>query len=520
MLNLPLATDVTGLRLVAGYERVGGFIDSAATGREDINGADIYTVRGTLLLRPTDRLSLSVTGLYQDASQDNQDFALNRTTAAVVPTPLSNTTTLFQGKLSYDMDFAELSFSASHIDRDTSSTSDVSPSFVPFIALPPPFGLGLLLDSVALVGTARYDVFNGEARLASSGEGPFGWQVGATYRNLRSDNVSGTRTMPDVLPFILSEASISERNKSYSVYGELNYAVTPQLTAIVGVRYPNERKRRVATSANFGFGTTDIGSDTFDTVNPRFNLSYAITPDSMIFANVAKGFRSGGFNLTSAGGGVIAIDPSYDPDSIWTYELGTKHQLFDNRLILDASVYRSEWSGVQSLSFAPGSTIAIITNSGHVSGWGVDLSAIARPVAALTLTGTIGWNNLEFDRATLDKQAGDPVDGAVRQSWSASIDYRPRLSGKLTGIFRIDYQHAGRGQITVRNFAPPLLVRRPAHDLVNLRIGVGVGPVELTLFADNLFDDDTPSIVGPFGTIAENLEQRPRVIGISGRATF
>ncbi|WP_447763322.1 TonB-dependent receptor domain-containing protein [Sphingopyxis panaciterrae] len=216
----------------------------------------------------------------------------------------------------------------------------------------------------------------------------------------------------------------------------------------------------------------------------------------------------------------IDIPPSYDSDEIWTYELGTKHRLFGGKLILDASVYRNEWLKVQSYTFVPGTTLAAVTNSGHVQGWGVDLSAMARLARDLTLTATYGWNNLKFDEATVDKAVGDPVDGAVRESWSASLDYRPALTADITGIFRIDYQHAGPSQITLRSFNVPEVIPRPGRDLINLRVGAGIGAVEVALFATNLFNEDAPNLIGPLGTISENIEQRPRVIGISANVKF
>jgi outer membrane receptor protein involved in Fe transport len=239
----------------------------------------------------------------------------------------------------------------------------------------------------------------------------------------------------------------------------------------------------------------------------------------MVYANVAKGFRSGGFNNTSAGLGIYPVPPTYRPDEIWTYEVGTKHQLFDNKVTLDASVFHSIWTDVQSNSFVPGSTLIVVTNSGKVKGWGIDLGVTARPTQELTLSGTLGLNNLEFKGVTADKLPGDPVDGAVRESWSASVDYRPALTDSITGIFRVDYQHAGKSRITARNFANGIIVR-PGRDLVNLRVGAAVGPVEIALFADNLFDENNPLILGPFGVLAENLEQRPRVIGISFNGKF
>lgn len=518
VINIPLSTDKVGLRLVGGYERLGGYIDNVATGESNINTADIYTLRANLLAKASDRLTLSLLGLYQKSKQDNQDFGIGYTTSALVPTPIKDRYTLIQAKVAYDLDFAELGVSGSYIDRHNEIQFDLSPFYVPVLPL-----LGIpagLIDRVAYPAATDYKIYSGEVRLASQGEGPLGWQFGATYRDLKSDQVSSAIPAPGALPFAILDFSQFSRNKSYAFYGELSYALTPKLKAMAGLRYFNERKRQITDSSTFGTTTLDVNKDSFHSVNPRANLSYAFTPDSMIFANVAKGFRSGGFNTTSAGGGVIAIPPSYDPDEIWTYELGTKHQLFGNRLVLDASVYRSEWSKVQSYTFAPGSAIQIVTNSGKVSGWGVDLSATARPTRALTLSATYGWNNLAFDKATGDKAKGDPIDGAVRKSWSASADFRPPLTDRVTGIFRIDYQHAGKGQITLRNFTPITIVPRPSRDLVNMRTGAAVGRIELALFVNNLFDENAPNIIGPFGVIAENVEQRPRVIGISASTKF
>lgn len=518
VLNLPLVTDKAGLRLVAGYERIGGFIDDVASGEKNINQADIYTLRGNLLVQPTDRLSLSLLGLYQKSEQDNQDFGIGYRTSALVPTPIKDRYTLIQAKLSYDLDFAELSVSGSYIDRHNEIQFDLSPFYVPVLPLlgiPPGF-----IDRIAYPAETDYKIYSGEVRLASQSDGPLGWQFGSTYRDLKSAQISETSTAPGALPFAILDFAQFNRNKSYALYGELTYAFTPRLKATAGLRYFSENKQQITDSSSFGVSTLDVNKGRFETVNPRFNLSYEFTPDSMIFANVAKGFRSGGFNITSAGGGVVTIPPSYDPDQIWTYELGTKHQLFGNKLILDASVYRSEWSKVQSYTFAPGSAIQIVTNSGKVSGWGVDLSATARPTRSLTLSATYGWNNLAFDTATGDKAKGDPIDGALRESWSASADFRPTLTDTITGIFRIDYQHAGKGQITLRNFVPPSIVARPGRDLVNLRIGASIGRVEVALFANNLFDENVPNIIGPFGVINENVEQRPRVIGIGASTRF
>lgn len=522
VLNVPLTTDVAAVRVAAAYERVGGYIDNAATGEADINRADIYTIRGSFLFRPTEQFSLSLMGLYQESEQRNQNIGIDRRTASVVPMPLTDRYTLLQGKFSYDLGFAELSSSLSYIDRVNTTQYDLTSAFVPALTAPPPFGFGLpvgFIDRIAITATSDYEIFATETRLLSRGDGPLSWQLGVSYYDADINTFGGTSPSPGALPFAIIASDDKRSNEAVTVYGEASIAFTSQLRGSLGLRYSSERRTRVAESTNFGLTSLDIGDATFRTLNPRGSLTYELSRNSMVFASAAKGFRSGGFNQVSAGGGVVPVPPTYRPDEIWTYELGTKHQLFGNRLVLDASVYRSEWSDVQSNNFAPGGILTIVNNSGHVSGWGVDLAVTARPAAGLSLTAAYGWNNLAFDQATADKAVGDPVDYAVPQSWSGSIDYRPAFTSSINGIFRFDYQHADQAQVTLRN-QPLSVVRLPARDLVNLRIGAALGPVEVTVFANNLLDEDAPVVIGPSGLILENVEQRPRVIGIATNFRF
>jgi iron complex outermembrane recepter protein len=107
----------------------------------------------------------------------------------------------------------------------------------------------------------------------------------------------------------------------------------------------------------------------------------------------------------------------------------------------------------------------------------------------------------------------------VRQSYSASVDYRRRLFGATSGLVRIDYQHAGPAQLTVRNFGDQI-VHLPEHNLVGARVGLDFGRYEAAIVATNLFNDRHVIIPAPFGIFTENLEQRPRTVGLNVSAHF
>jgi outer membrane receptor protein involved in Fe transport len=523
VVNIPIVEDKAGLRLLAAYEQQGGWIDATSLGVEDWNTTDILTLRGKLLVEPTDQTRLSLLVLHQESDQDAQNFGDDRKTAAAA-TPYNNDTyTLVNGVVDHDFGPVGVVASLGYLDRHNEAAFDLTPFYLPVLQAPPPLGLGLppgFITSIPFPSVNDQKLVTGELRLSSHSQGRFNWTAGGYFRHAESHAVSTVETAPGSLPFAILDFDQQNESTSWAGFGEANYQVTPQLNVLVGLRYYEDHRTTDTRNVNFGFPAVDVGEATFTSLNPRFNVRYEFSPDSMVYFNVAKGFRSGGFNATSAGGGVVTIPPTYDPESLWTYELGTKHQLFDRRLSLEAAVYYNDWKDVQSYFFAPGSAITVIVNGGNVSGWGADLSATARPVDGLTLSATYGWTNLEYTTTTADKFAGDPVDFAVRQSWSASLDYRRPLFGETDGFVRVDYQHASEAQITLRNFAAGQIIAVPARDLVNARVGLDFGKYEVSLFASNLFDETAPLIDGPFGVISENVEQRPRTIGVNLRAEF
>jgi iron complex outermembrane recepter protein len=145
----------------------------------------------------------------------------------------------------------------------------------------------------------------------------------------------------------------------------------------------------------------------------RGNLTWHITPDTMVYYTYSQGFRPGGFNRTASADGVVSLaavapytagvkttDQFYKPagynsDNLINNEIGAKTEFLDHRLQLNASLYKMKWEGVQIPLFDPsqlGNT-TFVTNGPTYEVKGIELQVVARPIEQLTIQGSSSWNS-------------------------------------------------------------------------------------------------------------------------------
>jgi len=509
--NVPLVTDRVGLRVVAGYEDTGGWIDSLVTGEKNVNAARIFTIRAKLLADITDTVQASVLVLHQDQNQDYQVYGTDRQTSSRVGEINNPNYDLVNAVVRWDLGWGSLLNSFGYQNAKNETMTDLSSVYVPLLPL-----LGFpqgFITSVGLGSTSNTDVYTDELRLASAPGGAFEWTIGLYGRKLDRDGVSKTITAPGVPPFDLISAVSTSESKAWATFGELAWHATDHLTVTGGLRYFDETRDLTAVSASFGSPATNNNSGDFSSVNPRVNISYKLSPEGLVYVSAAKGFRSGGFNSAATGGPL-----TYDPEKLWTYELGTKHEFLDHRLTFEGAAYYNDWSDVQSSFFRPGAALGYITNGGKVDGKGVDASLTARPTNSLTLNASYGWNDLSYKTASAEHAVGDAVDYAVRETWSGYIDFRRPVFGSTNGFARLDYQHAGPSSIINRSAGVNVAIG--SRDLLNARVGVDLGKFEVAVFANNLTDVDTPIIPGPYGLIRQDVEPTPRIVGVNFKTQF
>jgi iron complex outermembrane receptor protein len=243
-------------------------------------------------------------------------------------------------------------------------------------------------------------------------------------------------------------------------------------------------------------------SDTFESTTPRFTAEYRLTPANLLYASAAKGIRTGGFNVNA----FLPANRTYAPEQNWTYELGSKNELLDDRLVLNATLFYVSAQDTQVSARDPGNpsptAIQILLNVGSFTSQGVELQATARVAEPLTLRAALTYTDAEYDSGTVDFRYTAVCDDVVcprsgsiagrtlqRQSpWSASAaaDWQAPLAmgADLEYFLRADVSYQGKQYVDQMNLAWVA-----ARTLVNASVGVAAARWEVRLWARNLLDE-------------------------------
>jgi iron complex outermembrane receptor protein len=217
---------------------------------------------------------------------------------------------------------------------------------------------------------------------------------------------------------------------TWALFGQTTVGLTSRISAIAGLRYSDERK----TIDNAGHqDRTDAGGALVDGASysytdtlansawtPKIGLDVQLNPVTLLYASATRGFKSGGFNLTSKEKGL-----GYAPEFVWSYESGVKTTSAGGRARLNAAVFHADYSDLQvQTSIRPG--VIDISNAAHATIDGVEVETSALLTTEVQAGGHVSWLNARYDRYLAVGVGGVTGDVAGNHLTNA-----PEWSGRL-----------------------------------------------------------------------------------------
>ncbi len=239
--------------------------------------------------------------------------------------------------------------------------------------------------------------------------------------------------------------------ESYALFGQGSFKLADALTTTLGLRYTSEDKKYFRTTTAFSnfaalrgtFQYTD--KDSWDAVTPSFTLDYKASDSVLFYGSVARGFKSGGFNGRANTAGETG---SFDPEYVWTYEVGTKSTVADGRLRLNAAAFYSDYTNFQArVSEVVNPTAPVpsfsfpVINAGKLDIKGVELEATWVPVDALTLAAQIGYLQADYKKFTETVSVGGVP--TIRDRAADHPPFAPEWTARLAAGYTFALGDAG-----------------------------------------------------------------------------
>ena len=456
----------------------------------------------------------------------------------------------------------ELVSSSSYFSRKVVETEDESD----FVYAAITSGAGGVPEPSAISEEKDYQEFVQEVRFVSALQGPVQFVAGAFYSDTHGRlpfaayypgatapgldatllGPGGGELTPGYPDLIFAQDFHSDI-KEPAVFSEVSYQPVDAFKVTAGLRWyqvkTNSQGYELGLAAGGGPAVVSPpAAQTESGVNPKFEADYHLTPDMMLYANVAKGYRPGGIvPIVPAGApgtgtdcvaALKAVDPnisladtrSFKSDSLWNYELGAKSAWFDHRLSVDGAAFYIDWKNIQQ-EVLLSCGFQYTANAGAASSKGAELEIRARPTEPLELSLGLGYQDAKITQSSAEspQTVGSPVYQVPDWTGNGSVSYTTQVTADWKLVSGADYSYIGRSYSGNNDPQDPRL--RPAYRLINARAALERGSFEVALVGKNLSNEvanlgDSRSIAAETPGRPRLFVNQPRTLGLEFRQSF
>jgi iron complex outermembrane receptor protein len=551
VINVPLSPTLA-VRASGYYNKLGGWIDSIGTSGKDIfgftlksdvkkniNRAEIYGGRASLLFKPSDGVDVRLTAIAQnirtkspsvvESDPNTLQTLYGRPTLSKFADEFGNVDyRVYNGLLNYDFGVATLTSSTSYSTQRQSFQQDATFNLSGLIRA----ALGAPANDFYLDQNTDSKKFTQEVRLASAKGGRFEW-LGLIFQNFVAADPSTQAPLP--FPFTLGQVNLKSKYQEYAGFANATVHFTDQFDLDFGGRYSHNKQSAAQTASGVLAGNVPVNTNLRSSDNV---FTYSVAPKykfsrhASIYARIAKGYRPGGPNVIAPN--APANTPvSFKPDTVTSYEVGLKGETENRMFSWDVAAYHIDWKNIQLLTVV--NNFGVNINGASAKSDGAEFTLTYRPVRGLvaSVNGAYTNSRLRADTPTqVGGRKGDRLPFTPPFSLSGNLDYSWSLSSGSTAFVGGSARYLSRQTADYDNTfrtANGSQRKVPAYTVVDLRAGVDVGRLSVEAFVRNLTNADGKTSTGivtsnglpfsPNGAIRTGVI-RPRTIGLSLTASY
>jgi iron complex outermembrane receptor protein len=405
--------------------------------------------------------------------------------------------------LQYDVGGLNLKSITAYSDWQYEASGDVDGTAVPLAAI---LTGGAVPGGLVNTTELETELFSQELLLASPQEGRIDYLLGLYFSRADTSrafarNISRADWVADY------------RVETQAAFGQLGLALTDELRAILGARYHHEE--RDADFNNRVNGQRFDGNHSDSVSLGKAALQWTFAEDAMAYASYARGYKGGGYDLTT-GFDQEDLDNPVGNESSDAWELGVKSRFFEGRVQMNAALFYTIYDDYQAqrMDF-DGTTFPVvgtlvIDNVGKLETQGLEVDAQALVTDRLSLSASVAWIDATIDEFPDAACYVGQVEGCVTVSprvkyqdlkgkdlplspdWKLAVsgDYHlPLKELPFDGFVTATYTWQDEAIGTLTNNPKTLI---PSYGLFNASIGIeerSTGAYRVSLFVNNAFDE-------------------------------
>ena len=469
----PIVKDKLFIGVSAKHYEKDGYIKNSLLGRYTNNRDNNY---GRLHLRYTPSDNLEISLISSKLKRNDGDFDFVQTNTAGEKSVSLDTqghdktnTTSHALKVSYNINDYLLESITTYRDVKTDMLQVFSPNF-------------------SFDFQQDYDKYTQELRLSNNSD-IFKWVTGVYADKEKVDETSN---------YILSNGKSPYDPKidgnSLGAFIHTDYTINDKLSFISGARYDKVNTEHKQSGTKLDLSESEI--------SPKISFKYQQNQNDMYYATISKGFRTGGFSHHSLHG----YSREYKKETLWNYEIGAKNSFFDNRVIVNSSIFYMNIDDKQARIYPiAGVNQFYVDNAAKATSKGFETSFNAMLTDNLKLFGSYGYTNSTFDEYNNGRvdYSGKKTAFAPEYNYNIGIQYR----GEQGYFAKADLNGYGKTYFDNAN-----KYNRDPYNLVNAKIGYEAENYDIYLYGKNIFNKEH-NTVGAWGG-GGVLYSKPREIGV------